>query len=68
MTAPCHYLLLMTLWGWKVSASLKMFLPAIQLVLVAVAKVKLVEEREFFFFSCENRNVLCKSSVPLCTF
>lgn len=67
MTAPCHYLLLMTLWGRKVSASLKMFLPAIQLVLVAVAKVKLVEEREVFF-SCENRNVLCKSSVPLCTF
>lgn len=48
MTAPCHYLLLMTLWGQRVSAALRMFLPAARLVLVAVAKVKLAEERDFF--------------------
>jgi len=66
MTAPCHYLLLMTLWGRKVSASLKMFLPAIQLVLVAVAKVKLVEEREFFFFFNVKIGTCFVKAVYLC--
>lgn len=60
MTVPCHYLLLTTLWGQRVSASLKMLLPAIQLVLAAVTKVKQIEE-----ILLQKWDVLCKSHVPL---
>lgn len=42
----CHYLLLMTPWAQRVSASLKMLLPAIQLALAAVTKVKWIETRD----------------------